>query len=190
MLYKPAFFRSGAGRQTRIVPFCLRQHKMPATDFSSSSNGLCREIAQPIKQAPGPKENSPGRKPGVGSESSAKPWATEKCCEPMPFAPAGAPQIQYPIRGLAPPATISWPLWGIGIRVEPRISPHQLNRVSRCLEPHSRDTVFDWFSGKPAPGGGRYDPLFLPGSSFDTGLPQWENSLMANKSILYNHLQQ
>jgi len=38
-------------------------------------SGFCREILSAGRQAPkGRKENSPGRKPGVGSKSSAEPW--------------------------------------------------------------------------------------------------------------------
>jgi hypothetical protein len=62
------------------------------------------------------------------------------------------------------------------------------NRMSRCLKPHSRDAVFDWFSGKPTPGGGRFNPLFFPSASFDTGFASGANLLLAYKPLLHNML--
>ncbi len=40
------------------------------------------KLAPPFRQAPeGRKENSPGRKPGIGLENSVEPWATEKVAD-------------------------------------------------------------------------------------------------------------
>jgi hypothetical protein len=78
------------------------------------------KLAPLFGQAPeGCKENSPGRKPGVGSGKSVEPGKGDrKGCEQRSFAPAGALSIQHPIRGLAPPATVSWPLRGCTVRVQ------------------------------------------------------------------------
>jgi hypothetical protein len=96
------------------------------------------KFAPPFKQTPeGRKESCPGRKPGDGSESSAEPWrATEKYCDQMPTAPAGARYIQYPIRGLSPPDTIFRPIRGFAANA--RTAFREGNYLAGCHDKAGR----------------------------------------------------
>ncbi len=114
-------FRSLQCKHKPAQPFCQRSNNRKAArrmvdlraDKCSAPKIGCRPTIR------GGKRIAPGASPGLDRKAARSPGgATEKCCEQMPFAPAGAPSIQYPIRGLAPPATIFWPLRGLARGLE------------------------------------------------------------------------